>query len=136
MSGRSIRLDRPHRGGRSVSHHQMQTARRRFRAHGASRRQLVTLAAVPIPEYMKSTLLKTTGSLLTLGLVAVCVVAALAQEPSPPAVLATAATTLPPQVQPFLTRHCAECHGPEKAKAGFRIDQLSPDFSAPKSADH
>ena len=27
-------------------------------------------------------------------------------------------------VRPFLTKHCLECHGPEKAKGKFRVDQL------------
>jgi mono/diheme cytochrome c family protein len=28
-------------------------------------------------------------------------------------------------VQPLLAKHCLECHGPEKPKKGFRVDQLS-----------
>src|ERR1043165_6452748 len=39
------------------------------------------------------------------------------------------------QVQPFLRAHCYACHGPEKAKAGFRIDQLSADLAAPRAAE-
>jgi mono/diheme cytochrome c family protein len=33
------------------------------------------------------------------------------------------------QVRPFLTRHCLECHGPEKTKGKFRVDNLSADFT-------
>ncbi|WP_442508383.1 DUF1592 domain-containing protein [Novipirellula sp. SH528] len=39
------------------------------------------------------------------------------------------------KVQPFLTRHCAGCHGPKRSNAGFRIDQLSTDFNAPTVAE-
>jgi Protein of unknown function (DUF1592)/Protein of unknown function (DUF1588)/Protein of unknown function (DUF1585)/Protein of unknown function (DUF1587)/Protein of unknown function (DUF1595) len=31
-------------------------------------------------------------------------------------------------IQPYLAQHCLECHG-EKAKAGFRIDQIGVDFN-------
>src|SRR5258708_20601771 len=37
--------------------------------------------------------------------------------------------------QPFIEESCLECHGEKKAKAGFRIDLLGSDFSAPKVAD-
>ncbi len=37
---------------------------------------------------------------------------------------------------PFLTRHCARCHGPKKALAGFRVDTLGADFDAARVADH
>jgi len=33
-------------------------------------------------------------------------------------------------VQPFLKRHCYECHDADKAKAGLRVDTLSIDFAA------
>jgi mono/diheme cytochrome c family protein len=33
------------------------------------------------------------------------------------------------QVRPFLARHCLACHGPDKAKADLRLDQLPPDFA-------
>jgi hypothetical protein len=35
------------------------------------------------------------------------------------------------QVRPFLARHCQGCHGPDKAKADLRLDQLAPDFDRP-----
>ncbi len=38
-------------------------------------------------------------------------------------------------IQPFLKTHCVRCHGRERAKAGFRVDQLPTDFHAPKAAD-
>ncbi len=37
--------------------------------------------------------------------------------------------------QPFIEKSCLDCHGEKKAKAGFRIDLLGSDFSAPKVAD-
>jgi mono/diheme cytochrome c family protein len=33
------------------------------------------------------------------------------------------------QVRPLLTRYCADCHGPELAKGGFRADTLTSDFA-------
>jgi hypothetical protein len=33
------------------------------------------------------------------------------------------------QVRPFLVRHCLECHGGERAKGDFRIDQLTAGFA-------
>ena len=39
-------------------------------------------------------------------------------------------------VRPFLAAHCERCHGLKSAKSGFRIDQLSRDFTVAKSADH
>jgi mono/diheme cytochrome c family protein len=37
--------------------------------------------------------------------------------------------------QPFVEHNCMTCHGPKKAKAGFRIDLIGADFSAPKAAE-
>lgn len=37
--------------------------------------------------------------------------------------------------KPFLLKHCAECHGPDSAKAGYRIDQMGADFSAASVAE-
>src|SRR6516225_6495174 len=31
-------------------------------------------------------------------------------------------------VRPILERHCRECHGPDKPKAKFCVDELTPDF--------
>lgn len=33
------------------------------------------------------------------------------------------------EIQPFLVRHCLECHGGEKPKGDFRLDRLAPDFA-------
>jgi Protein of unknown function (DUF1592)/Protein of unknown function (DUF1588)/Protein of unknown function (DUF1587)/Protein of unknown function (DUF1595)/Protein of unknown function (DUF1585)/Planctomycete cytochrome C len=33
------------------------------------------------------------------------------------------------QVRPFLSKHCLECHGAEKPKGKFRVDQLAADVS-------
>jgi mono/diheme cytochrome c family protein len=38
-------------------------------------------------------------------------------------------------VQPFIQKHCLECHGEKKAQAGFRIDRLSTDFTRAKMAE-
>jgi mono/diheme cytochrome c family protein len=34
------------------------------------------------------------------------------------------------QIRPLLARRCLECHGPEKTKGEFRVDQLAPDFTS------
>tara|TARA_R110002049_G_scaffold2750_8_gene22216 strand:- start:153876 stop:156506 length:2631 start_codon:yes stop_codon:yes gene_type:complete len=39
-------------------------------------------------------------------------------------------------VEPFLREHCFACHDERQSLAGFRIDQLSNDFSVPGVADH
>ncbi len=39
------------------------------------------------------------------------------------------------RVKPFIEQHCLQCHGAKSAKAGFRIDQLSADVSAPSVAE-
>ena len=38
--------------------------------------------------------------------------------------------------KPFIQQHCIACHGEKKAQAGFRIDLVTADFSAPKMAEH
>ena len=38
-------------------------------------------------------------------------------------------------VSPFIQRHCLACHGPETAKAGYRIDTLGTDFSTANVAE-
>jgi hypothetical protein len=40
------------------------------------------------------------------------------------------------QVTPFLKQHCYSCHDANKAKAGFRVDELSADLTAPRMIDH
>ncbi len=39
------------------------------------------------------------------------------------------------QVPVFLQQHCVECHGPESAKAGMRLDLLKPEFDSSKDFD-
>jgi len=39
------------------------------------------------------------------------------------------------RIRPILTTHCLECHGPEKAKGKFRVDQLDPAFSSKAAGD-
>lgn len=38
-------------------------------------------------------------------------------------------------VEPFFKEHCLRCHGEEKQKGDFRIDELSRDFSSGKDAE-
>jgi hypothetical protein len=38
-------------------------------------------------------------------------------------------------VEPILAKSCVACHGPKKAKGGFRIDQLNPDMLAGPDAE-
>ena len=40
------------------------------------------------------------------------------------------------QVAPFLKQHCYSCHDANKAKAGFRVDELIADLTAPRMIDH
>jgi len=39
------------------------------------------------------------------------------------------------QVQPFLVRHCLECHGEKKTEGSLRLDRLAPDFDNQTSRD-
>lgn len=47
----------------------------------------------------------------------------------------SAATVIKEIVRPFLNTHCLRCHGPKRAKSGFRVDQLPTDFRAAKATD-
>ncbi len=38
-------------------------------------------------------------------------------------------------IKPFIAQHCLSCHGPDKAKAGYRIDLLGQDFAAATVAE-
>ncbi len=38
-------------------------------------------------------------------------------------------------VAPLFAKTCADCHGPKKSKAGFRVDQLNPDLLAGADLD-
>ena len=39
------------------------------------------------------------------------------------------------QIRPLLARHCVECHGPDRAKGGFRADRLTPDLTQPANRE-
>jgi len=52
------------------------------------------------------------------------------QENAPAAVPAYAEI-----VKPFIEQHCLACHGAKTAKAGYRIDLLGSDFTAPSVAE-
>ncbi len=41
----------------------------------------------------------------------------------------SASTTAAESVRPLLDRHCISCHGPDKPKAGLRLDTLAPNFA-------
>jgi mono/diheme cytochrome c family protein len=57
--------------------------------------------------------------------------AALGQEraATSPADRESADKQAPEQARAFLAKHCLECHGAEKPKGKFRVDQLSADFT-------
>ncbi len=38
--------------------------------------------------------------------------------------------------KPFIAQHCLGCHGEQKAKAGYRVDLIGTDFTAPTVAEH
>ncbi len=46
-----------------------------------------------------------------------------------------AASEYAKSVQPFIARHCLACHAAKTAKAGYRIDLLGSDFTAPSVAE-
>lgn len=41
---------------------------------------------------------------------------------------------VPANIRPFIQNHCVDCHDAESARAGFRIDLLSADFTAGNNA--
>jgi mono/diheme cytochrome c family protein len=53
-----------------------------------------------------------------------------------PAIRRAADAAQPPAaaIRPFLEQHCVECHGPDTAKAGLRLDTLAADFADPEKA--
>ncbi|MFT5526817.1 MAG: mono/diheme cytochrome c family protein [Pirellulaceae bacterium] len=53
----------------------------------------------------------------------------------PPDGTSTAAIGYAGTVKPFVTRHCVACHGAKTAKAGYRIDRIGSDFTAPSVAE-
>src|SRR5215472_10284080 len=59
-----------------------------------------------------------------------------APVPGATATPATASAGFEQTAKPFIEQNCMACHGPKKAKAGFRIDLLGTDFAAPAVADH
>src|SRR5580700_2058698 len=44
------------------------------------------------------------------------------------------AADLPPQIHTFIEAHCMDCHDVDSARAGFRIDLLTDDFTAGNNA--
>jgi mono/diheme cytochrome c family protein len=67
---------------------------------------------------------------LALALVLTVPTAAAASGPPGPS-----ATAYDDRIRPFLTRHCLDCHGPDRAKGGFRADRLTPDFTDPANRE-
>src|SRR6185437_15777015 len=45
-----------------------------------------------------------------------------------------AAGDYPRHIRPFLDTHCIDCHGPDTAKAGLRLDSLVPEFGSVEKA--
>jgi hypothetical protein len=52
-----------------------------------------------------------------------------------PVLSAQSRATYEQRILPFLKQHCWKCHDEDSAKAGFRVDDLSTDFLAGKTAD-
>src|SRR5262245_27168019 len=46
-----------------------------------------------------------------------------------------AARSFDEQVRPLLARNCLDCHGPDKAKGGFRADRLTADLTDPANRE-
>jgi mono/diheme cytochrome c family protein len=44
------------------------------------------------------------------------------------------AEILATRIRPFLTRHCVECHGPDKQEGSLRLDSLAGDFTDGRAA--
>ncbi len=47
--------------------------------------------------------------------------------------LAAVATSSDASTAVFIKEHCLRCHGPEKTKGDFRLDQLDTDLSKPSA---
>ena len=45
------------------------------------------------------------------------------------------AAALPPSTRAFMETHCNDCHDADTARAGFRTDLLTADFTAGNTAD-
>jgi mono/diheme cytochrome c family protein len=54
---------------------------------------------------------------------------------APPASSPAARSAFAETVKPFIAKHCVTCHGASTAKAGYRIDLLGSDFTAPSVAE-
>jgi mono/diheme cytochrome c family protein len=67
--------------------------------------------------------------LLVLTLVLLQRAASGEEPPAPPADRGPEGKAAPEQVRAFLEKHCLDCHGVEKPKGEFRVDQLSADFA-------
>ena len=52
------------------------------------------------------------------------------------AIVSATAASYEKAVRPLLQRYCVNCHGPKKAKAELRIDQLNPDLVKGHDAEH
>src|SRR5947207_6938219 len=52
------------------------------------------------------------------------------ERPSGPSDRGTDLKVYDAQIRPVLLKHCQECHGGEKPKGKFRVDQLDPTFSS------
>lgn len=44
--------------------------------------------------------------------------------------------SFPEHIRPYLEQHCVSCHGPDKQRGDFRVDQLTDDFSDLRNVAH
>jgi len=68
------------------------------------------------------------------GVIAIVIGDAVAESDAPDT-LPAAEVAFAKHVKPFIERNCLTCHGANTAKAGFRIDRLGTDFTAPRVAE-
>jgi len=68
-------------------------------------------------------------------LISACAILLGGSAPFASAQPSTTASEFEAIVKPYLEQHCASCHGPKTAKAGYRIDHLKPDFTLANMAE-
>jgi mono/diheme cytochrome c family protein len=76
------------------------------------------------------------GTLIVLGLTLLGETSVAAPPPPDDASQAVERQEFADQLRPLLTRYCTSCHSGEKAKAGLRLDTLTPDFTDSDSREH
>ena len=71
---------------------------------------------------------------LSIGVLAI-ILSGTVSRCAPPIDSPVPASAFAETVNPFIENHCVACHGASTAKAGYRIDLLGTDFSAPSVAE-